>query len=79
MAVNAGIRWNSANQKAGLVLKADDIFNSMQGNIDIKLRNRGQYMDMHNNSYSRHIMLTSAISRKLQRKKHEAVDTSRFK
>ena len=79
-AVNAGIRWNSANQKAGLVLKADDIFNSMQGNIDIKLRNRGQYMDMHNNSYSRHIMLTFSYKfGSYKEKKHEAVDTSRFK
>ena len=79
-AVNAGLRWNFANQKAGLILKANDIFNSMQGNIDITLRNRGQYMDMHNNSYSRHIMLTfNYIFGGYKKKKHEVVDTSRFK
>lgn len=79
-AVNAGLRWNFANQKAGLILKANDIFNSMQGNIDITLRNRGQYMDMHNNSYSRHIMLTfNYIFGGYKEKKHEVVATSRFK
>ena len=37
-------------------------------------------MDMHNNSYSRHIMLTFSYKfGSYKEKKHEAVDTSRFK
>ena len=45
-------------KKASLQLKATDLFNSMQGDIDVTLRNKGQYMDMHINSYSRNVTLS---------------------
>ena len=54
-AIHTGIRWNFANQKASIQVKANDLFNSMEGNIDVTLRNKGQYMDMHTNNYSRNI------------------------
>lgn len=79
-ALHAGLRWNFANQKASLQLKANDIFNSMQGNVDVTLRNRGQYMDMHVNSYSRSVLLSFTYKfGGYKEKQHKKVDTSRFK
>lgn len=79
-AINTGIRWNFANQKASLQLKANDLFNSMEGDVDITLRNKGQYMDMHSNNYSRNIMLSFTYKfGGYKEKKHKQVDTSRFK
>ena len=31
--------------KTSIQVKANDLFNSMEGNIDVTLRNKGQYMD----------------------------------
>lgn len=79
-AINTGIRWNFVNQKASLQLKANDLFNSMEGDVDITLRNKGQYMDMHSNNYSRNIMLSFTYKfGGYKEKKHKQVDTSRFK
>lgn len=79
-AINTGIRWNFANQKASLQLKANDLFNSMEGDVDITLRNKGQYMDMHSNNYSRNITLSFTYKfGGYKEKKHKQVDTSRFK
>ena len=79
-AIHAGLRWNLGNQKAYIQLKAHDIFNSMEGDVDVKLRNRGQYMDMHTNSYSRNIMLSFVYKfGGYKEKQHKQVDTSRFK
>ena len=36
-AIHTGIRWNFANQKASIQVKANDLFNSMEGNIDVTL------------------------------------------
>ena len=33
LAIHTGIRWNFANQKASIQVKANDLFNSMEGNI----------------------------------------------
>lgn len=79
-AINTGVRWNFANQKASLQLKANDLFNSMEGDVDITLRNKGQYMDMHSNNYSRNITLSFTYKfGGYKEKKHKQVDTSRFK
>ena len=79
-AINTGIRWNFANKKASLQLKANDLFNSMEGDVDITLRNKGQYMDMHSNNYSRNITLSFTYKfGGYKEKKHKQVDTSRFK
>ncbi|MCD7926703.1 MAG: TonB-dependent receptor family protein [Bacteroides sp.] len=79
-AIHAGLRWNFGNQKAYIQLKAHDIFNSMEGDVDVKLRNRGQYMDMHTNSYSRNIMLSFVYKfGGYKEKQHKQVDMSRFK
>lgn len=79
-ALHAGLRWNFANGKASLQLKANDIFNSMQGNVDVSLRNRGQYMDMHVNSYSRNVLVSFIYKfGGYKEKQYKEVDTSRFK
>lgn len=79
-AINTGVRWNFANQKASLQLKANDLFNSVEGDVDITLRNKGQYMDMHSNNYSRNITLSFTYKfGGYKEKKHKQVDTSRFK
>ena len=79
-AIHTGLRWDFAGRKASLQLKATDLFNSMQGNLDVSLRNRGQDMDMHSNAYSRSIRLTFTYQfggyKARQRKE---VDTSRFR
>lgn len=78
--IHAGLRWNFANQKASLQLKATDLFNSMQGDIDVTLRNKGQYMDMHINSYSRNVTLSFTYKfGGYKEKQHKPIDTSRFK
>lgn len=79
-AINTGVRWSFAKQKASLQLKANDLFNSMEGNMDITLRNKGQYMDMHSNNYSRNITLSFTYKfGGYKEKEHKQVDTSRFK
>lgn len=79
-AINTGVRWNFANQKASLQLKANDLFNSVEGDVDITLRNKGQYMDMHSNNYSRNITLSFTYKfGGYKEKKHKQVNTSRFK
>lgn len=79
-ALNAGVRWSFANQKASIQLRANDVFNSMQGDIDVTLRNRGQYMDMNSNSYSRNVLLSFIYKfGGYKEKEHKKVDTSRFK
>lgn len=78
--LHAGLRWEFANQKASLQLKANDIFNSMEGDVDVTLRNRGQYMDMHVNSYSRSVLLSFTYKfGGYKERQHKKVDTSRFK
>ena len=79
-AVHAGVRWNFANKKASIQLKANDLFNSMEGDVNVALRNKGQYMDMHVNSYSRNITLSFTYKfGGYKEKQHKQVDTSRFK
>ena len=79
-AIHTGIRWNFANQKASIQVKANDLFNSMEGNIDVTLRNKGQYMDMHTNNYSRNITLSFTYKfGGYKEKQHKPIDTSRFK
>lgn len=78
--INAGLRWNFANQKASIQLKANDLFNSMEGDVDVTLRNKGQYMDMHTNSHSRNIIFSFTYKfGGYKEKQHKKVDTSRFK
>lgn len=79
-AIHTGIRWNFANQKASIQVKANDLFNSMEGNIDVTLRNKGQYMDMHTNNYSRNITLSFTYKfGGYKEKQHKPIETSRFK
>jgi hypothetical protein len=79
-AIHTGIRWNFANQKASIQVKTNDLFNSMEGNIDVTLRNKGQYMDMHTNNYSRNITLSFTYKfGGYKEKQHKPIDTSRFK
>ena len=78
--INAGLRWNFANRKASVQLKANDVFNSMEGDVDVKLRNKGQYIDMHHNGYSRNVLLSFTYKfGGYKEKEHKKVDTSRFK
>lgn len=79
-AVHAGLRWDFAGGKASLQLKANDIFNSMEGNIDVTLRNQGQNMDIHSNNYSRSLLLSFAYRwGGYKAKPVKQVDTSRFR
>ena len=62
-AIHTGIRWNFANQTASIQVKANDRFNSMEGNIDVTLRNKGPVSYTHLDVYKRQ-PLTKAMSRK---------------
>lgn len=78
--MHAGLRWDFAGRKASLQLKANDLFNSMEGNVDVALRNQGQNMDMHSNNYSRSLLLTFTYRfGGYKAKPHKPVDTSRFR
>ena len=78
--LNAGLRWNSSNGKASLMVKADDIFGTGQGDIQLKTRNMGQYLNMNVDNHLQGINISFTYKfGGYKEKKHKEVDTSRFK
>lgn len=75
--VTAGIKWNIAKDKISLSLRCNDIFNT--GNPNLKVRFKGQYLDMDNAYYSRafNIHLTYRFGG-YKKRETISVDTSRF-
>ena len=73
----AGIKWNMAKDKISLSVRCNDIFNT--GNPNLKVRFKGQYLDMDNTHYSRalSIHLTYRFGG-YKKKEIKGVDTSRF-
>lgn len=75
--LTAGIKWNIAKDKISLSLRCNDIFNT--GNPNLKVRFKGQYLDMDNAYYSRafNIHLTYRFGG-YKKRETKSVDTSRF-
>ena len=75
--LTAGMKWNFAKNKCSLTARCSDIFNSSMSNM--KVRFKGQYLDMNSSFYTRTVSLNFTY-RFGGYKKHEVkgVDTSRF-
>lgn len=75
--LTAGIKWNWAKDKFGLTVHCNDIFNT--GNPNLKVRFRGQYLDMDNAYYSRAFTIHFTYRfGGYKKKKIGGIDTSRF-
>lgn len=75
--LTTGIKWSFANDKMNLSLRCSDILNS--GMPKLKVRFKGQHLDMNSDFYSR--ALTVHFSYRLggyKQKEIKRVDTSRF-
>ena len=75
--LTAGIKWNMLKDKISLSVRCNDIFNT--GNPNLKVRFKGQYLNMDNAYYSRafNIHLTYRFGG-YKKKETKSVDTSRF-
>lgn len=75
--LTAGIKWNMAKDRISLSVRCNDIFNT--NNPNLKVRFKGQYLDMDNAYYSRafNIHLTYRFGG-YKKKETKGVDTSRF-
>ena len=75
--LTAGMKWSLANDKLHLSLRCNDIFDT--GMPKLKVRFKGQYVDMDNAAYSR--AFTVHLSYRFggyKKKEVKKVDTSRF-
>ncbi|WP_455673160.1 TonB-dependent receptor domain-containing protein [Phocaeicola sp.] len=75
--LTAGVKWNFAKNKANLSIRCSDIFET--GMPNLKIRFKGQYLDMDNAFYSR--AFTVHFSYRFggyTKKENKSVDTSRF-
>lgn len=53
--LTAGVKWNFAKDKFSLTARCSDIFNSSMP--DMKVRFKGQYLDMNSSFYTRTVSL----------------------
>ncbi len=75
--LTAGLKWNFANDRISLSVRCSDILNS--GMPNLKVRFKGQYLDMNNDFYSRAFILHLSYRFGGYKKKAiKNVDTSRF-
>lgn len=75
--LTAGMRWNFAKNKCSLTARCSDIFNSSMPNM--KVRFKGQYLDMNSSFYSRTVSLNFTYRFGGYKKQEvKEVDTSRF-
>jgi len=75
--VNAGIKWEMVKNRAILNLQCNDIFESQYPII--KVRYKGQHMNMDQRFYQRSIMLNFSYNFKgYKEKQQKAVDASRY-
>ena len=75
--LTAGMKWNFAKNKCTLTARCSDIFNSSMPNM--KVRFKGQYLDMNSSFYSRTVSLNFTYRFGGYKKQEvKEVDTSRF-
>lgn len=75
--LTAGMRWNFAKNKCSLTARCSDIFNSSMPNM--KVRFKGQYLDMNSSFYTRTVSLNFTYRFGGYKKQEvKEVDTSRF-
>lgn len=75
--LTAGMKWSFANDKCSFTARCSDIFNS--GMPDMKVRFKGQYLDMNTGFYTRTVTLNFTYRFGGYKKpKVKDVDTSRF-
>ena len=75
--LTAGLKWNFANDRISLSARCSDLFNS--GMPDLKVRFKGQHLDMNNGFYSRAFTLHFSYRFGGYKKKEAGkIDTSRF-
>lgn len=75
--LTAGMKWNFAKDKCTLTARCSDIFNS--GMPDMKVRFKGQYLDMNSSFYTRTVSLNFTYRFGGYKKQEvKEVDTSRF-
>ena len=75
--LTAGMKWNFAKDKCTLTARCSDIFNSSMP--DMKVRFKGQILDMHSSFYTRTVSLNFTYRFGGYKKQEvKEVDTSRF-
>lgn len=75
--LTAGVKWNFAKDKFSLTARCSDIFNSSMP--DMKVRFKGQYLDMNSSFYTRTVSLNLTYRFGGYKKQEvKGVDTSRF-
>lgn len=75
--LTAGMKWNFAKNKCSLTARCSDIFNSSMPNM--KVRFKGQYLDMNSSFYTRTVSLNFTYRFGGYKKQNvKGVDTSRF-
>ncbi len=75
--LTAGMKWNFAKNKCSLTARCSDIFNSSMP--DMKVRFKGQYLDMNSSFYTRTLSLNFTYRfGGYKEQKVKEVDTSRF-
>ena len=75
--LTAGIKWNFAKDKCSLMARCSDIFNSSMP--DMKIRFKGQYLDMNTGFYTRTVSLNFTYRFGGYKKQEvKRVDISRF-
>lgn len=75
--LTAGMKWNFAKDKCTLTARCSDIFNSSMP--DMKVRFKGQYLDMNSSFYTRTVSLNFTYRFGGYKKQEvKEVDTSRF-
>ena len=75
--LTAGMKWNFAKNKCSLTARCSDIFNSSMPNM--KVRFKGQYLDMNSSFYTRTVSLNFTYRFGGYKKQNvKGMDTSRF-
>ena len=75
--LTAGIKWGFANDRISLSARCSDLFNS--GMPNLKVRFKGQHLDMNNGIYSRAFtLLFNYRFGGYKKKEVRKIDTSRF-
>lgn len=76
--LTAGMKWNFVKDKCSLTVRCADIFNSSMP--DMKIRFKGQYLDMNTGFYTRTVSLNLTYRFGGYKKQEvKGVDTSRFR
>lgn len=75
--LTAGLKWNFAKDRCSLTARCNDIFNTSVP--EMKVRFKGQHLDLNNSFYSRSVSLNFSYRfGGFKKKKTKEVDTTRF-